>query len=402
MDKKGIYLDHAATTRAFDSVGERVRDVMCGSFGNPSSAHKMGLEAEHILREASEQIAAILKVPRETIFFTSGGTESDNLAVIGSAIAKRRAGRHIVTSKLEHPAVLSPVRRLEEEGYEVTYVKPDERGVLDPEAVASAVRDNTVLVSVMLVNNEIGSLQPLEEIARACKSKSPSVLIHTDAVQGFAKTAFYPKRADVDLMSISGHKIHGPKGVGALYIADEKLVRPILFGGGQQHDMRPGTENVPGIAGLALAAQMSFAERDRDDQSMRRCKRLLAGGALELGDVHIHGMDQALLARDTEAALDDYAQWGSAHIVSIAFRGVRAEVLLHALEDKGIYVSSGSACSTNHPHISDTLTAIGADREDLDATIRFSFDCDTSTEQIDTVLVALRELVPMLRKFTRR
>lgn len=402
MSHREVYLDHAATTRAFDEVGERVRDVMCAAYGNPSSAHAKGLEADHIVRDAKETIAQILKVPRESVYFTSGGTESDNLAILGAAIAKKRAGRHIVTSKLEHPAVLSPVKRLEEEGYEVSYVEPDERGVLDPAAVAAAVREDTILVSVMLINNEIGSLQPLEQIAAACKKKNPAVLIHTDAVQGFAKTAFYPKRAGVDLMSISGHKIHGPKGVGALYIADDKLVRPILFGGGQQRDMRPGTENVPGIAGLALAARMTADTREETDASMRRCKRMLAAGVQDLGDIRIHGMDQALLARDTEAALDEYAQWGSAHIVSISFRGVKAEVLLHALEEKGIYVSSGSACSTNHPHISDTLQAIGADREDLDCTIRFSLAGETDEDDIAYTLTALHELVPMLRKFQRR
>lgn len=402
MDKKSVYLDHAATTRAFDSVGERVRDVMCTNYGNPSSAHTMGLEADHIVRDARQTIAEILKVPRDTVYFTSGGTESDNLAILGAASAKKRTGSHIVTSKLEHPAVLSPIRCLEEEGFEVTYVEPDTRGILSPETVADAVREDTILVSVMLVNNEIGAVEPVAEIAKACKERNPSVLVHTDAVQGFGKLAFKPRRAGIDLMSISGHKIHGPKGVGALYIADERLVKPILYGGGQQHDMRPGTENVPGIAGLALAAKLSSDMQEEADRSMRLRKRELAEGVADLGDIRVHGMDKALSETDPEAALDEYVQWGAAHIVSISFRGVRAEVLLHALEEKGIYVSSGSACSTNHPHISDTLTAIRADREDLDSTIRFSFDCDTTHEDIRTTLTALHELVPVLRRFTRR
>ncbi len=393
-----IYLDNAATTRAFDEVGERVRDCLCTLYGNPSSLHAKGLEAEHVVRDARRAVSSVLKVPEETIIFTSGGTESDNLAILGAARAKRRIGRHLVTSMLEHPAVLEPFRILSEEGFEVTYVKPDAYGILDPEEVAAAVRDDTILVSVMAVNNEIGSVEPVEQIAKTVKAKNQNTLIHCDAVQGFCKIDLFPKRAGIDLMSVSSHKIHGPKGVGALYIADPHMIRPILFGGGQQKDMRPGTENVPGIAGFGLAVQIEEERRNSAEKMMRRLKKILAQGILEIGDTHLHGIPETDGIQDA----DVYAGYGSSHIVSAAFRGVSAEVLLHALEDKGICVSSGSACSSNHPKTSNVLSAIGACRDDLTSTIRFSFSCETTEQEIITTLEALKELVPILRRFVRR
>ena len=395
-NKREIYLDNAATTRAFDEVGERVRDCLCCCYGNPSSLHGKGLEAEHVLRESTEQIAGILKVPRDTIIFTSGGTESDNLAVLGAAEARKRTGKHIVTSYLEHPAVLSPVAQLAEQGFEVTYVKPDGQGVLHPEDVAAAVREDTILVSVMAVNNEIGSVQPVREIAAACKQANPQVLVHSDAVQAFCKIPLFPRKDKIDLMSFSGHKIHGPKGVGALYAADPRMIRPILFGGGQQKDLRPGTENVPGIAGFALAATMMTQKMADSGLYQRSLKKQLAAGILSIEDTHIHG------ASESSQKAETYAAWGAPSIVSASFRGVSAEVLLHALEERGIYVSSGSACSSNHPKISDVLKAIGAAQEDLGSTIRFSLSDMTTEDDIAETVEALKELVPVLRRFTRK
>lgn len=397
MDKKReIYLDNAATTRAFDEVGERVRDCLCCCYGNPSSLHGKGLEAEHVLRESTEQIAGLLKVSRDTIIFTSGGTESDNLAILGAAQARKRTGRHIVTSYLEHPAVLSPVAQLAEQGFDITYVEPDGQGVLHPEDVAAAVREDTTLVSVMAVNNEIGSVQPVREIAAACKQVNPKVLVHSDAVQAFCKIPLFPKKDKIDLMSFSGHKIHGPKGVGALYLSDPRMIRPVLFGGGQQKDLRPGTENVPGIAGFALAASMMTKRMANTELHQRSLKKQLAEGILSIEDTHIHGTVENGRTADT------YARWGAPSIVSASFRGVSAEVLLHALEERGIYVSSGSACSSNHPKISDVLKAIGAAQDDLSSTIRFSFSDMTTEDDIAETVAALKELVPVLRRFTRK
>ena len=387
--KREIYLDNAATTRAFDEVGERVRNCLCTTYGNPSSLHGKGLEAEHIIRDSAQIIADILKVPRQSIIFTSGGTESDNLALLGAAQAKRRIGCHIITSKLEHPAVLAPVEQLKTEGFEVTYVQPDSEGVLDPQQIAQAVRDDTVLVSVMAVNNEIGSVQPIADIASACKRVNPDILIHCDAVQAFGKIPLYPRRQKIDLLSFSSHKIHGPKGVGALYAADGNMIRPILYGGGQQADLRPGTENVAGIAGFALAADMVTKTMEETEEHLRQLKQQLTEGILSIGETHIHGGGS-------------HAERGAASIVSAAFRGVSAEVLLHALEEKGIYVSSGSACSSNHPRVSDVLTAIRAADEDLGSTLRFSMSCMTTQQDITETIEALRELVPVLRRFKRK
>lgn len=387
--KKEIYLDNAATTRAFDEVGERVRDCLCRSYGNPSSLHGKGLEAEHIMRESIQVLADILKVPRESILLTSGGTESDNLAVLGAAQARRRKGRHIITSYLEHPAVLAPMQQLSEQGYEITYIKPDSRGVLHEDDVTDAVRDDTVLVSVMAVNNEIGSVQPVSAIAHKCKEKNPNVLIHCDAVQAFGKIPIFPRRQGIDLLSCSSHKIHGPKGVGALYVADPRMIRPILYGGGQQRDLRPGTENVAGIAGFALAARMVTDQMDQTEAHMRSLKELLIKGIASIEETHVHGSDFDPM-------------WGAASIVSASFRGVSAEVLLHALEDKEIYVSSGSACSSNHPRVSDVLQAIGAAESDLGSTIRFSFSALNTEEEIRDTIRALKELVPVLKRFTRK
>ena len=401
MDRE-IYLDNAATTRAFDEVGERVRDCMCRTYGNPSSLHVKGLEAEHILKESADTIAGILKTARDSILFTSGGTESDNLAVLGAAAARGRAGRHIISSRLEHPAVQAPLKKLEDEGFEVTWLGADSRGQIDPEEAADAVRPDTILISVMAVNNEIGTVQPVSEIAQACRKRNSDILVHCDAVQGFGKIPIRPRMSGIDLLSFSSHKIHGPKGVGGLYVADQRMIRPILYGGGQQRDLRPGTENLPGIAGFALAAHMIHGKMEENDRMERQLKEELARGILSIPDTWIHGMDPELLSRDRDAAAAAYAGWGAASIVSASFRGTSAEVLLHALEERGIYVSSGSACSSNHPKVSDVLRTIGAAQDDLGSTIRFSFSCMTTLSDIRETVAALRELVPVLRRFTRK
>ena len=381
------YLDNSATTRAFPEVGELVYKVMCQDFGNPSSMHRKGVEAEHYIKDAKESLAKILKVNTKEIFFTSGGTESDNLALIGCARANKRRGNHLITTSIEHDAILNTMRYLEEEeGFRVTYLPVDSNGKVSLEALKEALCPETILVSIMYVNNEVGTVQLVEEAAKIVKEYNPNILVHSDAVQGFGKYHIYPKRQKIDLLSVSGHKIHGPKGVGFIYIGEKVKIRPILFGGGQQKDMRSGTENVPGIAGLGLAAKMSYQDLDMKVALMRELKAYFLEGLKQIDDITIHGVTDE----------------GSApHIISVGVAGIRSEVLLHTLEDKGIYVSSGSACASNHPAVSGVLKSIGAEQKYLDSTIRFSMSEFTTKEEIDYVLETLYNCIPMLRRYTR-
>ena len=382
-----VYLDNSATTMSYPEVGELVYKIMCRDYGNPASMHRKGVEAEHYIREAKETLAKILKVNAKEIFFTSGGTESDNLALIGCARANKRAGNHLITTSIEHPAVLNAMRYLEEEeGFRVTYLPVDSKGKMKLEALKEALCPETILVSVMYVNNEVGTVQPVQEAAKIVKEYDPSILFHTDAVQGFGKYHIYPKRMGIDLLTASGHKIHGPKGVGLLYISDKVKIQPIIFGGGHQKNIRSGTENVPGTAGIGLAAKMIYRDMDMKVALMRELKNYFIEGISKIEDTTIHG----------------FTDEGSApHIISVGIAGVRSEVLLHALEDKGIYVSSGSACSSNHPSVSGVLKGIGASNEYLDATLRFSMSEFTTKEEIDYTLETLYNCIPMLRKYTR-
>lgn len=383
-----VYLDNSATTRCYPEVGELVYKVMCRDYGNPSSMHRKGVEAEHYVKESKEILARLLKVNAKEIFFTSGGTESDNLALIGTARAARRSGNHLITSAIEHPAILNTMRHLEEEeGFRVTYLPVDANGQIKLEALRDALCKDTVLVSVMYVNNEVGAVQPVEQAARIVKSYNPAILFHTDAVQGFGKYRIYPKRLGLDLLSASGHKIHGPKGIGFLYINERVKIIPIVYGGEQQKNIRSGTENVPGIAGIGLASKMIYRDLDMKVALMRELKEHFLEGVTKIPNTTIHGLT------DENSA---------PHIISVGFAGVRSEVLLHALEEKGIYVSSGSACASNHPAVSGVLKGIGAAREYLDATLRFSMSEFTTKEEIDYTLETLYNCVPVLRKFTRR
>ena len=382
-----VYLDNSATTMSYPEVGELVYKIMCRDYGNPASMHRKGVEAEHYIREAKETLARIMKVNAKEIFFTSGGTESDNLALIGCARANKRSGNHLITTSIEHPAVLNAMRYLEEEeGFRVTYLPVDSKGKMKLEAQKEALCPETILVSVMYVNNEVGTVQPVQEAAKIVKEYDSSILFHTDAVQGFGKYHIYPKRMGIDLLTASGHKIHGPKGVGLLYISDKVKICPIIFGGGHQKNIRSGTENVPGTAGIGLAAKMIYRDMDMKVALMRELKNYFIEGISKIEDTTIHG----------------FTDEGSApHIISVGIAGVRSEVLLHALEDKGIYVSSGSACSSNHPSVSGVLKGIGASNEYLDATLRFSMSEFTTKEEIDYTLETLYNCIPMLRKYTR-
>ena len=381
-----VYLDNSATTKCYDEVAELVCRVMCEDYGNPSSMHHKGVEAEQYVRYAKETLARLMKVNEKEILFTSGGTESDNIALIGTAMAHHRRGRHLITTRMEHPAVLQTMTYLERQGFYVTYLSVDREGRIRLQELERAIRKDTILVSIMHVNNEIGSVQPIAEAGELIKRCNPQTLFHVDAVQGFGKFRIYPSRMNVDLLSVSAHKIHGPKGVGFLYIRAGARVNPIIYGGGQQKGMRSGTENVPGIAGLAKAADLVYENLDQDVDRMYELRQKLIDGVSRIEDVRVNGCP---------------GREGAPHIVSLSVRGVRSEVLLHALEEKEIYVSAGSACSSNKPQISDTLKAIGVERDLLGSTIRFSLSVFTTAAEIEYTIQALEEMVPMLRKYSR-
>lgn len=381
-----VYLDNSATTRCYDSVRELVGKVMCEDYGNPSSMHKKGMDAERYVRESKEIFAKLLKVQEKEIYFTSGGTESDNLALIGCAKANRRAGNHIITSSVEHPAVLQAMHHLEELGFRVTYLPVDKEGRVKVEALRRALCRETILVSIMHVNNEVGAVQPIEEIAQIVKKFNRAILFHVDAIQSFGKYRIHPKRMGIDLLSVSGHKIHGPKGIGVLYVDEKVKIKSIVFGGGQQRGIRSGTENVPGIAGIGQAAKEIYTHFDEKVAYMRSLKNYFIEG--------IQGIERTIIHGHTD-------EMSAPHIISVGFAGVRSEVLLHTLEDKGIYVSAGSACASNHPTTSGVLKAMGIGQEYLDSTLRFSFSEFTTQEEIDYTLETLYNCVPMLRRYTR-
>lgn len=383
------YLDNSATTRCLDSAAALMAGILCTDYGNPSSLHHKGVQAEEYVRHAREVIAKTLKVTPKEIFFTSGGTESDNLALRGAAYANARQGKHLITTSIEHPAILNTMQYLEQQGFEVTYLPVDENGKIRLSDLEAAIRSDTILVSIMHTNNEIGALEPIAEAGELIKRVNPNTLFHVDAVQGYGKAKILPKRMKIDMLSVSGHKIHGPKGIGFLYVGDRVKIRPIVFGGGQERGLRSGTENVPAIAGMGKAAEEMYQNLDTDLDRMYALKQRLADGIFTMENVRING----LCGRDS-----------APHVLSVSFAGVRSEVLLHALEEREIYVSAGSACASNHPDTagSATLRAIGLPKELLNSTIRFSLSVFTTEEEIDYTVQVLHELVPMLRRFTRR
>jgi cysteine desulfurase len=387
-----VYLDNSATTRVFPDVAELMKKIMCEDYGNPSSLHRKGIQAENHLRYAKETLAGILKVNEKELFFTSGGTESDNLALIGTALANQRQGRHLITTQIEHPAILQTMKYLEGLGFQVTYLPVDATGRIRLEDLRDAIGPETILVSIMHTNNEIGSLQPIAEAGTLIKRMNPNTLLHVDAVQGFGKARIYPKRMNIDMLSASGHKIHGPKGVGLLYVGEKVKIQPINFGGGQQQNLRSGTENVPGIAGMARAAEILYSHLEEDVNQLYRCKRYFVDGLQRMDGVRVNGL-----------LPDGSCGEGTAsHVVSASFAGVRSEVLLHTLEDAGVYVSAGSACSAHKPQPSATLKAIGVEQSLLDSTIRFSFSVFTTPEELDYTLKVLYDKIPVLRRYTRR
>lgn len=377
------YFDNAATTKVFPEVKDLVVKLMEEDYGNPSSLHQKGLDAGRYIKETKEILAKEWKVDSKEIVLTSGGTESNNLALIGAALANKRSGNRIITTKVEHASVSSTMAFLESLGFEIVYLNVDHHGIVDLEQLEQEMNEDTILVSVMYVNNEIGAVEPIQEIAEIIKEKNPKTLFHVDAIQAFGKYHIYPKRMGIDLMSVSGHKIHGPKGTGALFIKNRTKVKPIIYGGGQQGGMRSGTENVPGFAGFGLATKMVYEDLEARTVRMRAVKDRLTERLKTLPDVYIN---------EGEAP----------HILSVSFVGVRSEVMLHALEEREIYVSSGSACSSNKPAVSHVLASIGLPKDRLESTIRFSFSAENTVEQADYAADVIEEILPVYRKYVRK
>lgn len=396
-----VYLDNSATTRITKGVRDKMMKVLEEDFGNPSSMHILGVRAESYIKDGAKEFAHILKVDPKEIIFTSGGTESNNLAIIGSVMANKRRGNHIITTKIEHPSVHEPFAYLEDNGFEVSYVSVDGKGKIDKEELYDMVREDTLLVSIMYVNNEIGAVQDIEDIVLKLRKRKNDIIIHVDGIQAFGKYRIYPKRLGIDLLSISGHKIHGPKGTGVLYVNSKTRINPIVFGGGHQRGLRSGTENVPGIAGIGQAAVELYTDFEEKIDRMYQLKQHFIKEISKLEGVSFNGL--TIENADNGAILDmDTLKETAPHIISVSFEGIRSEVLLHALEDRGVYVSAGSACSSHHPKPSTTLAAIELAKDLMESTLRFSMSDTTTREEIDYTINVINELLPMLRRYRRK
>ncbi len=382
------YLDNSATTVVVAPVKDIMIKTMCEDFGNPSSLHLKGVDAEKYVKKVREIIAKSLKVDEKEIIFTSGGTESNNLALIGTALANQRAGKHIITTCFEHASVLSTMDFLKDMGFEITYLAVDSDGKIDLNQLKESLREDTILVSVMFVNNEIGAVEPVSEISKIIKAYNPDIVFHVDAIQAYGKYIINPKKLGIDLLSVSGHKIHGPKGSGFLYASGKVKLKPIIYGGGQQKGMRSGTENVPAIAGLGEAVKYSYDNFNEKIEKLYSLKDYFIDEVSKIDNVKINSK------KGKESA---------PHIVSVSFIGVRSEVMLHTLEDRDIFVSAGSACSSNkQKNVSATLKGIGLKPEEIDSTIRFSFCYETTKEEIDYAVDVIKENIAMLRRYVRK
>ncbi|MCR4567283.1 MAG: cysteine desulfurase [Pseudobutyrivibrio sp.] len=383
-----IYFDNSATTRCSDGVMKIMQECLQDNFGNPSSLHSMGFKAKDYLKDSRDIISSILKVQAKEIYFTSGGTEGNNLAIKGGVAAKKRRGNHIITTRIEHASVANPIKSLEREGFEVTYLGTDEYGVISLDELKAALKEDTIFVSIMMVNNEIGSVQPIAEAGKIIKDFNKDILFHVDAIQAFGKMKILPKKMNVDLLTVSGHKIHGPKGSGFIYINESifNIMVPQILGGGHERGMRSGTENVPAIAGLGVAAKEAYDNLDSNREHMYAMRRRLIEGVSVIDGVSVNG--------HTDEA-------SAPHVVSVSIKGnrTRAQVILNALQDGyDVFVSAGSACSSNKPAISETLKSIGLEKDLLERTIRFSFSPDNTMDEVEKAIRALEALVPMMTK----
>lgn len=380
---KDIYFDNAATTKTSLEAAKIAYDIMTKDYGNPSSKHLKGLTAEKEVKRAIRIIADIIDANENEIYFTSGATESNNISIFGTAQAYKRNGKHIITTKIEHPSVLSPFDILEQNGFDITYLDVNSQGLINLNQLLQSITENTILISIMHVNNEIGSVQNIEQIGKSIKQRNKNIIFHVDAVQSFGKYNISVKKSNIDLLSVSGHKFHAPKGVGFLYLRKGVKTTPIIYGGGQQSNIRSGTENVPGIAALALAAQEAYDNLNLNFENAKLLKTKLADSILNnISKTYING---------------SLSENSSPYILNIAFKDIKSEVLLHALEEEGISVSSGSACSSHRKVLNNTLKAVSS--EYIDSSIRFSFSKYNTVEEVEYCIDILNKLVPMLRNF---
>ena len=376
-----IYLDNAATTKPCD---EAVKAMLESAevFGNPSSLHGLGLQCEKKIKEVKEIIARNLSCDLKNIYFTSGGTEANNTIISGVAYARRKQGEHLVTTMIEHPSVIETFKKLEADGFCVTYLKPDTDGRISIDDLKNAITDKTTLISIMHVNNETGVIQPVDEVRDAIIDVCPDALIHSDCVQSFGKIPVNVKKLKVDFVTISAHKIHGFKGVGAMYISDKRKIRPMILGGEQQEEIRPGTENVGGI--FAFGAATNCIKINSDDMREKReyFKNLLLNN---IDNIKINGSDE----------------FNSGSVLNVSFLGLRAEILLHSLEAKGVYVSTGSACSSHKPQQSHVLAAMDCTKQEIDSAIRFSFNNYITKEELENAAEIISKEVAQIRRFIR-
>jgi len=378
------YLDNGATTKPSEEVIDVMVKSMREYYGNPSSLHRKGVEIERLMKKARRQVARALGADEGEIYFTSGGTESNNLAILGALEGNKRKGNHIITTKIEHPSVLNVFNILERKGYDVSYLSVDGNGLIDIEELENTIRNDTALISIMYVNNEVGTIQPISEIAKIISKRKNKPLFHVDAIQAFGKVRLNVKKLKVDLISISGHKIHGPKGIGALYVKKGVKLESIVFGGNQELGLRSGTENVPGILGLGQAAELVNRDFEANTRKMKELKkRLLEGIKKSLAGIKVNGI------------MED----GSApHILNVSFEGIRGEVLLHSLERENIYVSTGSACSSKKKAFSHVLQEMSLTEDQMEGAIRFSLSYENTIEEIDYTIDRLKCIVEDLRK----
>ena len=367
-----IYLDNSATTRVYKEAADEAYSAMTEFYGNPSSLHNKGIEAERIMEDARKKIAAALGADGGELIFTSGGTEANNLAVIGGALAKKRRGNRVVISAYEHDSVMRAGKYLSENGFDVVWLSPNERGEITPEAVFEAVNEKTVLVSVMLVNNEVGAVNPIAQLSAAAKRKNQDVVFHCDAVQAFCKMPFRADKLGADLVTVTAHKIGGPKGVGALWIKKGARVLPLHFGGEQEKEIRPGTEALPLIAAFGKAAEISKNSLPEFQKKMEELKNLLLDGIKD---------EPGILLNSKEGALPG--------IVNLSASGIRSEIMLHFLESRGIYVSSGSACAQGAK--SHVLKAMGYPPERIDSALRISFGRENTPKDVEELLSAIKD-----------
>ncbi|MBW3004775.1 cysteine desulfurase NifS [Candidatus Woesearchaeota archaeon] len=377
--KMRVYLDNAATTRTAPEVAEAMQPFFTEKYGNASSIHSFGEEAKDAFENARQMLANYINAEPEQVIFTSGGTESDNFAIKGTAYALRNKGKHIITSKFEHPAVLECCQALEKEGFEVTYLNISRDGFVNSEELKKAIRKDTVLVTIMTANNEIGTIQDIEKIGKICSEKE--VIFHTDAVQSLGKVTLDVKEVNVDLVSFSAHKIHGPKGIGALFVRDKKQLQPLLQGGAQEFGLRPGTENVSGAVGFAKAVDMIS---ETDVKKMTELRDYLIEKLLEIPEACLNGSRENRLCNN----------------INVSFSHIEGESILLGLDDKGVAVSTGSACTSRKLEPSHVLLAMGIKPEDAHGSIRLSLSKYTTKEEIDYVIKAVKDVVESLRKIS--